>query len=49
MKEFSFNTEFENLIKVTLTDQEQQQQTEEMNGTGKIPQRISKKPRFLLR
>ena len=30
MTEFSLNTEFENLIKATLTDQEQQKQTEEM-------------------
>ena len=30
MTEFSLNTEFENLIKVTLTDQEQRKQTEEM-------------------
>ena len=30
MTEFSLNTEFENLIKATQTDQEQQKQTEEM-------------------
>ena len=30
MTEFSLTTEFENLIKATLIDQEQQQQTEEM-------------------
>ena len=30
MTEFSLKTEFENVIKATLIDQEQQQQTEEM-------------------
>ena len=30
MTEFSLNTEFENFIKATLTDQKQQKQTEEM-------------------
>ena len=30
MTEFSLNTEFKNLIKATLTDQERQKQMEEM-------------------
>ena len=48
MTEFSLTTEFENLIKATLIDQEQQQQTEEMTTVPeKNPRRISKKPGFL--
>ena len=43
MTEFSPNTEFENLIKATLIDQEQQQQTEEMTTVPEKTQNESAK------
>ena len=47
MTEFSLNTEFENLIKATLTDQEATETNgRNDNGTGKKPRRISKNPDF---
>ena len=47
MTEFNLNTEFENMIKAMLIDQEQQQQTEEMTTVpGKSHDESAKRPDF---